>query len=50
MVEIIDVEKVFVEIIDYDIFIFEEVLDKDIVNYFLGKKVLIVDDLSIVRK
>lgn len=48
--EIIYVEKVFVEIIDYDIFIFEEVFDKDIVNYFLGKKVFIVDDLSMVRK
>lgn len=50
LVEIIDVEKVLAEIIDYDTSISEEVLDKDIVNHFLGKKVLIVDDSSTARK
>ncbi|KHT60337.1 chemotaxis protein CheW [Alteromonas macleodii] len=50
LVEIIDVEKVLAEIIDYDTSISEEVLDKDIVNHFTGKKVLIVDDSSTARK
>ena len=50
LVEIIDVEKVLAEIIDYDTSISEEVLDKDIVNHFLGKKVLIVDDSGTARK
>ncbi|WP_421712581.1 chemotaxis protein CheV [Alteromonas abrolhosensis] len=50
LVEIIDVEKVLAEIIDYDTSISEEVLDKEIVNHFLGKKVLIVDDSSTARK
>lgn len=50
IVEIIDVEKVLAEIIDYDISISEEVLDADIVNHFKDKKVLIVDDSSTARK
>ena len=50
LVEIIDVEKVLAEIIDYDTSISEEVLDKEIVNHFVGKKVLIVDDSSTARK
>lgn len=50
IVEIIDVEKVLAEIIDYDITITEEVLDSNIVNHFVGKKVLIVDDSSTARK
>lgn len=50
MVEIIDVEKVLAEIIDYDISISEEILDTEIVNHFVGKKVLIVDDSSTARK
>lgn len=50
LVEIIDVEKVLAEIIDYDISISEEVLDTEIVNHFVGKKVLIVDDSSTARK
>jgi len=50
LVEIIDVEKVLAEITDYDTSISEEVLDKDIVNHFLGKKVLIVDDSGTARK
>ncbi|MDO6566297.1 chemotaxis protein CheV [Alteromonas sp. 1_MG-2023] len=50
IVEIIDVEKVLAEIIDYDTSISEKVLDKDIINHFVGKKVLIVDDSSTARK
>ena len=50
IVEIIDVEKVLAEIIDYDISISEEILDTEIVNHFLDKKVLIVDDSSTARK
>lgn len=50
LVEIIDVEKVLAEIIDYDTSISEEVLDVAIVNHFKDKKVLIVDDSSTARK
>ncbi|GGF65478.1 chemotaxis protein CheW [Alteromonas lipolytica] len=50
LVEIIDVEKVLAEIIEYDVSISEEVLDHDVVNHFTGRKVLIVDDSSTARK
>ena len=50
IVEIIDVEKVLAEIIDYDTSISEEVLDDQIVNHFNDKRVLIVDDSSTARK
>ena len=50
LVEIIDVEKVLAEIIDYDISISQDVLDNDIVNHFNGRKVLIVDDSGTARK
>ena len=50
IVEIIDVEKVLAEIIDYDTSISEEVLDDQIVNHFTDKRVLIVDDSSTARK
>ena len=49
IVEIIDVEKVLAEIIDYDISISEGVLDEEIVNEFAGRNVLIVDDSSTAR-
>lgn len=49
LVSIIDVEKVLAEIVDYNIQISEEVLDDSIVNHFMGKKVLIVDDSSTAR-
>jgi len=50
LVEIIDVEKVLAEIIDYDTSISETLLDAEIVNHFAGKTVLIVDDSSTARK
>ena len=50
IVEIIDVEKVLAEIIDYDVSISEDILDKEIVNHFKQKKVLIVDDSGTARK
>ncbi|MEC8232547.1 MAG: chemotaxis protein CheV [Pseudomonadota bacterium] len=50
LVEIIDVEKVLAEIIDYDTSISEEVLDTEIVNHFNGKQILIVDDSGTARK
>ena len=50
IVEIIDVEKVLAEIIDYDTSISEEVLDDQIVNHFNDKRVLIVDVSSTARK
>lgn len=49
LVEIIDVEKVLAEIVDYDTQISEEVLDEDIAEHLKGKKVLIVDDSSTAR-
>lgn len=49
LVEIIDVEKVLAEIVDYDIKISEEVLDHEVVSHLKGKKVLIVDDSSTAR-
>ena len=50
LVEIIDVEKVLAEIIDYKISISQEVLDNEISNHFNGRKVLIVDDSATARK
>lgn len=50
LVEIIDVEKVLAEIIDYDTSISREVLDEDIVTHLQGKTVLIVDDSGTARK
>lgn len=49
IVEIIDVEKVLAQIIDYDISISEGVLDQDLVNEMVGRNVLIVDDSSTAR-
>jgi two-component system, chemotaxis family, chemotaxis protein CheV len=50
IVEIIDVEKVLAEIIDYDISISEGVLDQDIVDDLVGMKILHADDSSTARK
>ncbi len=50
LVEIIDVEKVLAEIIDYDISISEEVLDQQVVDAMKGRQVLIVDDSATARK
>ncbi|MEW9798955.1 chemotaxis protein CheV [Alteromonas sp. CYL-A6] len=50
LVEIIDVEKVLAEIVDYDVSISEELLDEDLLPHFQGRKVLIVDDSGTARK
>tara|TARA_Y100001956_G_scaffold17604_1_gene17179 strand:- start:83 stop:790 length:708 start_codon:yes stop_codon:yes gene_type:complete len=50
LVEIIDVEKVLAEIIEYDVSISEEILDHEVVDHLKGRKVLIVDDSSTARK
>lgn len=49
IVEIIDVEKVLAEIIDYDVSISEEVLDPALVDEMVGRNILIVDDSSTAR-
>lgn len=49
LVEIIDVEKVLAEIIDYDIEISQETLDDDVTPRLRGHKVLIVDDSGTAR-
>ncbi|AAW87872.1 CheW/CheY hybrid protein CheV2 [Aliivibrio fischeri ES114] len=49
IVEIIDVEKVLADIIDYDITISEGVLDERLAVHMHGRKVLIVDDSSTAR-
>ncbi|GEK12180.1 chemotaxis protein CheV [Aliivibrio fischeri] len=49
IVEIIDVEKVLADIIDYDITISEGVLDEGLAAHMHGRKVLIVDDSSTAR-
>lgn len=50
IVEIIDVEKVLAEIVEYDTRISSDILDEDVINAFKGKKVLIVDDSSTARR
>ncbi|MEH0666297.1 chemotaxis protein CheV [Vibrio scophthalmi] len=49
IVEIIDVEKVLAEIIDYDVSISEGVLDEELSTQMVGRNVLIVDDSSTAR-
>ena len=49
IVEIIDVEKVLAEIIEYDVSISEELLDHNILGEMVGRNVLIVDDSSTAR-
>jgi two-component system chemotaxis response regulator CheV len=49
LVEIIDVEKVLSEIVEYDTSISDEVLDEDISKHLAGKKILIVDDSATAR-
>ncbi|GGI76680.1 chemotaxis protein CheV [Shewanella gelidii] len=50
LVSIIDVEKVLAEIIDYDIRLSEGVLDEQLLPFFHGRKILIVDDSSTARR
>lgn len=50
IVEIVDVEKVLAEIVDYDVSISEGVLDSNIVDKFAGMKILHADDSSTARK
>jgi two-component system chemotaxis response regulator CheV len=49
LVEIIDVEKVLSEIVDYDTTINEELLDEDVAKHLVGKKILVVDDSATAR-
>lgn len=49
IVEIIDVEKVLAQIIDYDITISEGVLDEELSREMVGRSILIVDDSSTAR-
>lgn len=49
LVEIIDVEKVLAEIVEYDTTISEDVLDEEVATHLKGQKILIVDDSSTAR-
>ena len=49
LVEIIDVEKVLSEIVEYDTTISEDILDHEVAAHLKGKKILIVDDSSTAR-
>ena len=49
LVEIIDVEKVLAEIVEYDTTISKDVLDEEVIEHLKGQKVLIVDDSSTAR-
>ena len=49
LVEIIDVEKVLAEIVEYDISISEDVLDDEVAKHLAGKKILVVDDSATAR-
>lgn len=49
LVEIIDVEKVLAEIVEYDTHISEEVLDEDVAKHLSGQTVLVVDDSATAR-
>lgn len=49
LVEIIDVEKVLAEIVEYDTSISEDVLDTNVSIHLKGKKILVVDDSATAR-
>lgn len=49
LVEIIDVERVLAEIIEYNTQISQEVLDEDVASHLKGKSVLVVDDSATAR-
>ncbi|MFT4937514.1 MAG: two-component system chemotaxis response regulator CheV [Paraglaciecola sp.] len=44
LVEIIDVEKVLAEIIEYDTTISKEILDEEVAAHLVGRSILVVDD------
>lgn len=50
LVEIIDVEKVLAEILDYKIDISEGIVDNEIISEFVGRKILHADDSPTARK
>jgi len=50
LVEIIDVEKVLAEIVEYEVQISNDILDKSIVNEFADRKILHADDSPTARK
>lgn len=49
LIEIIDVEKVLAEILDYKIDISEGIVDENILSEFAGRKILHADDSSTAR-
>ena len=49
LVEIIDVEKVLAEIVEYDTTISDDVLDEEVAAHLKGKKLLVVDDSATAR-
>lgn len=50
LIEIIDVEKVLAEILDYKVDISDGVVDQNILPEFIGRKILHADDSSTARK
>lgn len=49
LVEIIDVEKVLSEIVHYDTKISADVLDSQVAEHLIGRKILVVDDSATAR-
>lgn len=49
IVEIIDVEKVLAEIVDYNVQVSKEILDDEVNEHLRGHKVLVVDDSTTAR-
>ena len=49
LVEIIDVEKVLAEIVDYKVNITEGIIDENIISEFVGRKILHADDSPTAR-
>lgn len=50
LIEILDVEKVLAEILDYKVDISEGIVDQGILSEFVGRKILHADDSSTARK
>lgn len=49
LVEIIDVEKVLAEIVEYDVQVSQEILEDEVTAHLAGQKVLVVDDSATAR-